>query len=112
MGRGEHPNSRANLDKGKPFSEETARKAAEKSAEVRRANGMLSADLKEQLDEATIRAINDKIISLAKKGNLKAYELIRDGIGEKPTDKLAIGTVDPSQEALDDFFKRTDQETT
>lgn len=104
MGRGDHPNSRGNLNKGTPFSAETARKAAEKSAEVRRANGMLSADLKRQLDDETIDKINAKLIAMAKAGNLKAYELLRDGIGEKPNDKIDLNIEDESARAIDDYF--------
>lgn len=42
----------------------------------------------EELDNKT--AINVALFQEALKGNTKAYELIRDTLGEKPTDKLSI----------------------
>lgn len=103
MPSGEHPNSKANLSKGKRFSEENAREMAEKSHEARRANGMLSADLKGQLDEETIERLNKKLIAMAEKGNLKAYELIRDGIGEKPIEKQQ--QIDATSEVYADYVR-------
>lgn len=107
MGRGEHPNSLKALEQNRAktqFCGETAVKAQEKSAAVQRAKGMLSADLKEQLDEETIKKINEKIIAMAKRGNLKAYELIRDGIGEKPNDKVDLSIEDESARLADEYF--------
>ena len=89
MPRGEHPNSRANLKKGR-FSTETARKAAEKSAETRAVNKSLNEDLKERCTPERIAKINERIITMAEHGNLRAYELIRDGLGEKPSDKTSV----------------------
>ena len=106
MARGEHPNSRANLAKGHQFNEETARKAQEKSAEVKRAYRSLNADLREQCDDATIKAINERLLQMAKHGNLKAYELIRDGLGEKPVDKHEVNlNEDTSLERLREDFE-------
>jgi hypothetical protein len=34
--------------------------------------------------------MNEKLIAQAERGNLRAYELIRDGLGEKPSDKLEV----------------------
>ena len=106
MARGEHPNSRANLAKGHQFNEETARKAQEKSAEVKRVYRSLNADLREQCDEETLRAINDRLLQMAKHGNLRAYELVRDGLGEKPVDKHEVNVnEDPSLERLREDFE-------
>jgi len=110
MARGEHPNSRANLAKGHQFNEETARKAQEKSAEVKRAYRSLNADLREQCDEETLRAINDRLLQMAKHGNLRAYELVRDGLGEKPTEKHEVTINDDSMREMDEFFQRADNE--
>ena len=45
----------------------------------------------EKIDNAT--AITLSMYQEALKGNTKAYELIRDTLGEKPTDKLSIEEV-------------------
>lgn len=107
MGRGDHPNSRKALEENRAktqFCGETAVEAQKKSAAVQRANGMLSADLKRQLDDETIDKINAKLIAMAKAGNLKAYELLRDGIGEKPNDKVDLSIEDESARLADEYF--------
>lgn len=107
MARGDHPNSRKALEQNRAktqFNGERAVEMGKKSGEVRRIDGMLSADLKEQLDEDTIKELNKKIIGMAKKGNLKAYEIIRDGIGERPNDKIDLSIEDESARAIDDYF--------
>lgn len=105
MPSGEHPNSKANLEKGVRFSEENARKMAEKSHEARAINTSLSADLKGRCTPDRLAKINERILSMAEKGNLKAYELVRDTIGEKPTDKHAVAiTDDESARYIDDYF--------
>ena len=55
----------------------------------------------EELDNKT--AITVAMYQEALKGNVKAYELIRDTLGEKPTDKLAI------EEAPQIVVKRPDK---
>lgn len=94
MPRGSNPNSRKNL---KPFSELTEEeqrkirsKGGKTSGKVRGAFKSLNEDLREQLTPELINQINQRIISLAKSGNLKAYELIRNGIGEDPTKKVEL----------------------
>lgn len=88
MPRGEHPNSRANLkpfEKGLPekYQREIQRKGTEKASEVR----SLNANLREKCTPEVMDALNDRILLMAKHGNLRAYELVRDGLGEKPTEK-------------------------
>ena len=90
MPRGDHPNSRANLKRGKPFNAETARKAGEKSVQVKTIYKSLNEDLKERMTADRIAELNEKLFSMAKRGNLHAYELIRDGLGEKPNDKTTV----------------------
>lgn len=89
MPRGEHPNSRANLKRGKRFNAETARKAGEKSVQVKTIYKSLNEDLKERLTPERIAELNERVILMAKHGNLHAYEIIRDGLGEKPKDKIS-----------------------
>ena len=67
-----------------------ASKAGIESGKVRGAFKSLNEDLREQLTPELINQINQRIISLAKSGNLKAYELIRNGIGEDPTKKVEL----------------------
>lgn len=44
--------------------------------------------------------INDAIIERAKVGDTRAFEVIRDTVGEKPVDKAAVATGNTIEEAL------------
>lgn len=96
MPRGENPKSRANLKKaygGKGgFDTETARKAKEKSDEAKAVYRSLNEDLKECCTPDRVRKMNERIISMAEHGNLRAYELIRDGLGEKPQSRVQLSS--------------------
>lgn len=112
MARGEHPNSQANLIKNSERTpkerQEQARKAGKASGEARAIYKSLNADLREQCDDATIKAINGRLLQMAKHGNLKAYELLRDGLGEKPTEKHEVTVTDDSMREMHEFFQRAD----
>ena len=114
MPRGDNPNSRANLDKaygGKGgFSTETARKAQKKSVEAKAINASLSADLKSRCTPERMAKINERVLAMAEKGNLKAYELIRDGLGEKPNDRVSLRIEDASLDRLREDFGLSDSE--
>jgi len=97
MPKGENPNSRANL---KMFgSERDARKAGanggKKSGEVRRA----LRSFKELDDEYTTdkerKEMLDKLKMMARKGNLKAFEIYATYMGLKPAENVKISTVEP-----------------
>ena len=94
MPRGSNPNSKANLisnsERTPNERKKQAMKAGKASGESRRLKKTLTESLKELCTPEAINEINQKILLMAKRGNLKAYELIRDGLGEKPTDKLEV----------------------
>jgi len=93
MPRGEHPNSQQALKENRSktqFSGERAVKAAEKSAESRAIYKTLTEDLKERCTPERLAKMNERIIMMAEQGNLRAYELVRDGLGENPKN----GTMD------------------
>lgn len=109
MARGEHPNSRANL---KPFTELTekeqrkiARAGGKASGEARAVYKSLNADLREQATPEVLADINKRLLQMAKHGNLKAYELLRDGLGEKPVEKHEQNVAFNS-EKLDSVFNQ------
>lgn len=116
------PKSLANLENGKDtqFNGETAaiagRKGAIKSAETRRARKTLRTELELLLEsyardpktgkqsEKTIQeAITLALITKALKGDTKAYEIIRDTIGEKPADRITLAQID--QDTIDQVEK-------
>ncbi len=92
MPRGDNPNSRRNLKpvRTKEEAREKGRKGGIASGEARGFYKSLSEDLKEQCTPDRIAKMNQKVIAMAERGNLKAYELIRDGLGEKPGEKLEL----------------------
>jgi hypothetical protein len=116
MPRGTHPNSLANLQKGKKFGsdDDSARKAQEKSiaahAERRTFREGLLLLLNEPImkdgkpsGKVTQDAIIAALVKRAANGDTRAFEMIRDTIGEKPVQDVKVSTGDFS--ALDDAFK-------
>jgi len=105
MPRGDNPNSRANLQKF--GSEREARKCGAKggkaSGESRRASASLTESLKKQLTPELMDDITLVLIKRAKQGNLKAFELLRDQMGEKPTEKIAVSTI--NEDSMDKLKK-------
>lgn len=105
------------LPRGKPFEpgeeqREKSRRAGKRSGEVRAARKTLREELLQLLtvnvekngkNEQTQTAMSAALIKQALNGNTKAFEIIRDTIGEKPTESVAIVTADFS--ALDEAFR-------
>lgn len=95
-GRGKNPNSREALKTGHKFTEETARIAAQKSADARRQRRTLREELLLMLsDESVQQSIAAALIKEAINGNGSgsvkgAFETIRDTIGEKPKDTVEL----------------------
>lgn len=76
-------------------SEEEAREKGRKggiaSGEARRRRKTLREELLALLEEGDIQnQITLSLLEKAKKGDTKAYEVVRDTIGEKPTDKQEV----------------------
>lgn len=86
------------------LSQEEAKKGGIRSGEVRRAKR----DLRKALEMLLERDFTDKngktgtgtelltlkLFEQALKGNVKAFETIRDTVGQKPTERIAIAEVD------------------
>ena len=68
---------------------DNGRKGGLKSVEVRRARKTLKETLLMMLEEGNTQDnITLALLDKALKGDTKAYEVIRDTVGEKPTDKI------------------------
>lgn len=66
-----------------------------RSGEVRRARKTLREELLALLSDGnTQNKISTALIDEAMNGNVKAFETIRDTIGEKPVDKVMVAEVD------------------
>ena len=72
-------------------------KAGKKSGEVRRKRKALREELLALLSTGnTQKNISLALIDQALNGNVKAFETIRDTIGEKPVEKVVMSEVDPN----------------
>jgi hypothetical protein len=100
-------NSLKNLEMANPANNfnnsEVARNAQKKSVESRKKNQTLAELLRialtlqnEETGETNNIAITNAIINKAAKGDVSAYQTIRDTIGEKPVDKQEIKTNQPA----------------
>ena len=93
---------------------EKARKAGKRSGEVRKARKTLREELLQLLSidikgkdgktKSTQEAMSSALIRQAMMGNTRAFEIVRDTIGEKPVDNISISTMDMS--ALDEAFSK------
>ena len=107
-----------------PFTSDQSREEAAKngqkggiaSGEARRARRSLRAELEALLSQNTIdkktgkptdgtvqEAITAALVQKALKGNTKAYEIIRDTIGEKPVERFSLEEI--SQDTIDEVEK-------
>ena len=79
--------------------EEAARngkKGGEASAKARAERKTLKEELLLLLSEGnTQKKVSAALIKKAKSGNVKAFEVLRDTIGEKPMEKIITSSVDP-----------------
>lgn len=113
------------LPRGKPFktseeAREAGKKGGKKSGQKRKARKTLREDLLAVLSTLEIpqkdgtkkvpvqEALSTSLIKAALNGNVRAYEIIRDTIGEKPVENVSIVASDFA--ALDDAFKGLDGE--
>lgn len=98
----------ANEQNLKPItSVSQARELQRKSAEKRKQNNaekrLLKDAILERMGADDWEAIVDGLIDRAK-GSDKALELLRDTIGQKPSEKVDLSIEDESARAIDDYF--------
>lgn len=97
------------LPEGRRFQQgeeqrERARRAGKRSAQVRRERKTMRQELEILLNEEihdkngkamnTQKALGTSLIKAALNGNVKAFEVIRDTIGEKPVEKVDVQAAD------------------
>lgn len=87
---------------------EIGKRGGKKSVEKRRQRKTLREDLLKVLTDMEIpqkdtgakvpvqEALSISLIKSALNGNVRAFEIIRDTVGEKPVDRLLVSDVDPS----------------
>lgn len=120
------PINGAELPEGRRFEQgeeqrERARRAGKKSGESRRARKTLREELLDLLqvttkdsngkDHTQQEHISAALIKEAKGGNVRAYETIRDTIGEKQQEKVEMSVALPQFDALDAAFLKMTGDT-
>ena len=98
--------------KSKKEARERGRKGGLASVESRRKRKTLKEELLLILSEGeTQQSVTLALIEKAMSGDTKAFEVIRDTIGEKPIDKVMIADVEPSVIAEVEAMVLTDYDT-
>lgn len=120
------PINGAELPEGRPFEQgeeqrERARRAGKRSGEVRRARKTLREELLDLLNVTSRDSegkehtqqehISAALIKEAKSGNVRAFETIRDTIGEKQQEKVEMSVALPQFETLDAAFTKMSGDT-
>lgn len=92
-----------------------AREMQKKSAKARSRNvaekKLLKDEILKRMNAKDWDEIVDGAIDRAKESD-KGFEILRDTIGQKPVDKLAVTNIDKSIEELHGYFERTDDTPT
>lgn len=96
--------------------QQLAIKAGQASGEARRRKRDIRLALEALLEKdisdkhgntmTTTEAIALKQIEKALKGDTKAFEVVRDTVGQKPIDKVAVTNIDQSLGELNEYFGR------
>lgn len=98
MPKGESPNSWANIAKANNSmtAEErrkNAQKAGKRSGVVRKEYKTFKECFQSEMTAQDREDLYRVLMSRAKAGNLKAFELLRDTLGEKPVDSVEVSQI-------------------
>lgn len=74
-----------------------------KSAEARREKKLIKDRILERMGESDWDTMIDNLISRAMETD-KAFEILRDTVGQKPSEKVDLSIEDESARAIDDYF--------
>lgn len=82
-----------------------AKKGGIASGESRRLAKTFKDAINDNLSDKDLTTIINKVVAMAKKGNLKAFELIRDTRGEKPVESINVNN-EKATKVLDSINKQ------
>lgn len=74
-----------------------------KSAQARRENKLIKDRILERMGESDWDTMIDNLIGRAMETD-KAFELLRDTVGQKPSEKIDLSIEDESARAIDEYF--------
>lgn len=76
--------------------ESIARKGGKASAKKRKEYASFRECFNENMDDDKRQELFDMLYKRARQGNLKAFEILRDTMGEKPVEAVSVSKVDQS----------------
>lgn len=82
---------------------EIARQGGIASGKARRENKLIKDRILERMGETDWDTMIDNLISRAMETD-KAFEILRDTVGQKPTEKVDLSVNDESAKEIDDYF--------
>lgn len=90
MPRGQHPNSKKNLEKNHDPNRAriNGAKGGRKTAQIRKECANFKECFATNMTPEKRQELFEVIWNMARRGNLKAFEIIRDQLGEKPVEKI------------------------
>lgn len=94
------------IRKGELTKEEAKKRGSnggKRSVEVRRENKLIKDRILERMGETDWDTMIDNLISRAMETD-KAFEILRDTVGQKPTEKVDLSVNDESAKEIDDYF--------
>jgi hypothetical protein len=94
------------IRKGDLSSEELKKRQSnggKKSAEVRRENKLIKDRILERMGETDWDTMIDNLIERAS-SDTKSFEVLRDTIGQKPTDKVEVANLDEAKNELKELL--------
>ena len=101
----------ANEQNLKPFTSDQSREEAKKngrkggirSGEVKRENKLIKERILERMGESDWDTMIDNLIERASK-DTKSFEVLRDTIGQKPTEQIELSSRKEAQNKLDEML--------
>lgn len=93
MPSGEHPNSRKNLKRG-GLSTEKASEYGKKGAQVKKEYKSFQECFKDKMTQEQREKLFEVMYRKASAGNIKAFEVLRDTMGEKPVERVVTAEVE------------------
>ena len=82
---------------------EIAKKGQPASVKARKENKLIKDRILERMGESDWDTMIDNLINRAMETD-KAFEILRDTVGQKPSEKVDLSIEDESARAIDDYF--------
>lgn len=89
-----NPKSKENLKKGKRIDEDSARMYNQKSLQAKKEYKSFQECFKDKMTQEQREKLFEVMYRKASAGNIKAFEVLRDTMGEKPVERVVTAEVE------------------